>query len=215
MDQLKHFRISATASTMFTTRRRVRFRCAGRAPTGSEAGFTLLEAIVALLLTSVVVATAYGAARVSFDARARLGIDLRELQSQRAARQLLADALRNAQPPQRNGDPGMVLQDNRLSFLAAGGASPLDPDYDWIVSIGPAEGRVMFVAKPIGHAPPAEVSFPLPDVTRWDARVLVPGDVTGWLREWPNGTVMPKAVEMRFWKDSVPLGSPLVVTLVP
>jgi type II secretory pathway pseudopilin PulG len=180
-----------------------------------EAGFTLLEAIVALMLTSLVVTLAYGAARVSFAARARLGGDLRQLQDQRAVRQLLADALRNAEPPQRSDDPGMVLQADRLSFLAAGGAQPLDPDYDWLISIGPADGRVVLVAKPLGHAPPAEVIVPLPEATRWEVRVLVPGNTTGWLREWPNGTIMPKAVEMKFWKDSVPLGSPLLVTLVP
>jgi len=180
-----------------------------------RAGFTLLEVIVALLLTSLVVVLAYGAVRVSFDTRGRLGKDLRELQGQRAVRQLIADALRNAEPAQRKDDPGMVLQGDRLSFLAAGGAPPLDPDYDWVISIGPANNRVMFVAKPVGHAPPAEVSFALPLTTRWEARVMVPGNVTGWLREWPNGVIMPRAVEMRFWNDSVEIGQPLVVTLVP
>lgn len=206
---------SASTSAIVTARHRAADRCGGRAPVGNEAGFTLLEAIVALILTSLVVMLAYGAARVSFDSRARLSGDLRQLQDQRAVRQLLADALRNAEPPQRNSDPGMVLQADHLSFLAAGGAQPLDPDYDWLISIGPDNGRVMFVAKPIGHAPPAQVSVPLPQATRWEVRVLVPGNTVGWLREWPNGTIMPKAVEMRFWNDSVALGPPLVVTLVP
>ena len=177
-------------------------------------GFTLLEVIVALVLTSIVVLMAVAAAQVSFDARVRLGADLRALQGERAARQLIADALRNAEPPQRPEDPGFQVQANRLSFVAAGGPPPLDPDYDWLISVGPDGGGVTFTAKPLGHAPPAAVSFPLPRVTRWDVRVLVPGRPEG-ITEWPSGPVMPNAVEMKFWNDSVPAGSPLRVALIP
>jgi hypothetical protein len=170
--------------------------------------------MVALVLTSLVVLMAAAAAQVSFDARARLGADLKGLQGERAARQMLADALRNAEPPQRPNDPGFQLRANRLSFVAAGGPPPLDPDYDWLISVGPDQGGVVFVAKPIGHAPPAVVSFALPRVTRWDVRALVPGKPDG-VTEWPSGPVMPNAVEMRFWNDTLPVGSPLRVTLVP
>jgi prepilin-type N-terminal cleavage/methylation domain-containing protein len=190
-------------------------RYQGRGSTGSEAGFTLLEVIVALILTSLVVMLAYGSARVSFDAKARLGAERRTLQGQRAARQMLADALRNVQPPLRPEDPSFELHGDRLSFVAAGGAPPLDPDYDWLISVGPADGRVALVAKPLGNAPVQQVSFTLPQVTRWDVRVLVPGNTVGWLREWPAGSLLPKAVEIRFWNDSLPLGDPLLVTLVP
>jgi prepilin-type N-terminal cleavage/methylation domain-containing protein len=190
-------------------------RCPIRAAARCEAGFTLLEVIVALILTSLVVMLAYGAARVSFDAKARLGVERRTLQGQRAARQMLADALRNVQPPLSPADAPFELHGDRLSFVAAGGAPPLDPDYDWLISVGPAGDRVAVVAKPLGNAPVQQVSFTLPQVTRWDVRVLVPGNTVGWLREWPAGSLLPKAVEMRFWNDSLPLGDPLLVTLVP
>lgn len=187
----------------------------GRVPAENEAGFTLLEVIVAVLLTSLVVILGFSAAKVSFDGSTRLGLDLRRLQSGRAVRQVLGDALRNAQPAQQPTDQGFQLQNDRLTFMAAAGASPLDPDYDWLITVGPADGRVEFAARPLGHAPPAEVRFTLPQVTRWDVRVMVPGSTAGWLREWPSGTMMPRAVEMKFWNDSVPLGPPLRVTLVP
>jgi prepilin-type N-terminal cleavage/methylation domain-containing protein len=187
----------------------------GRVPARSEAGFTLLEVIVAVMLTSLVVMLAFSAAQVSFDASARLGEDLHRLQSQRAIRQVLGDALRNAALPQRPTDPGFQLRDDRLTFVAAAGASPLDPDYDWLVTVGPAGGRIEFVATPLGYAPPAEVRFTIPQVTRWDVSVMVPGNKAGWLREWPSGTVMPRAVEMKFWNDSLAVGPPLHVTLLP
>jgi prepilin-type N-terminal cleavage/methylation domain-containing protein len=189
-------------------------RCGARSSAAPEAGYTLLEVIVALVLTSLVVLMAVAAARVSYDARARLGSDLARLQGDRAARQILADALRNAEPSQRPTDPEFQLRANRLQFVAAGGAPPLDPDYDWLISVGPDQGRVAFVATPLGHAPLAPMSFAFPHVTRWDVRVLVPGDPAG-LTEWPGGSVLPKAVEMRFWNDTVPVGLPLRVTLVP
>jgi prepilin-type N-terminal cleavage/methylation domain-containing protein len=178
-----------------------------------EAGFTLFEVIVALMLTSLIAMLAYASAQVSFDARALMVSDLRDLQSNRAARQILSDALRNAQPPQRPEDPGFELRGDRMTFVAAGGAPPLDPDYDWLIAIGPEDDRIRFTARPLGRAPRAEVSFALPGVTRWE--VLVPGGQTGWVREWPNGTVMPRAVEMRLWNDAALVGSPLRVNLVP
>jgi prepilin-type N-terminal cleavage/methylation domain-containing protein len=191
---------------------RATFRRDGRAAPLGQAGFTLFEVIVALMLTSLIAILAYASAQVSFDARTLLVTDLRDLQSSRAARQILSDALRNAEPPLRPEDPGFELRGNRMTFVAAGGAPPLDPDYDWFIAIGPEGDRVRFTAKPLGRAPPAEVSFILPGVTRWE--VLVPGQKE-WIREWPNGGLMPRAVEMRLWNDSVLVGAPLRVNLVP
>jgi len=191
---------------------RATFRPDGRAASLGQAGFTLFEVIVALMLTSLIAMLAYASAQVSFDARTLLVTDLRDLQGSRAARQILSDALRNAEPPQRPEDPGFELRGNRMTFVAAGGAPPLDPDYDWFIAIGPADDRVIFTAKPLGRAPATEVSFALPGVTRWE--VLVPGQ-NEWVHEWPNGTVMPRAVEIRLWNDSVLVGSPLRVNLVP
>ena len=56
-------------------------------------GFTLLEVMVAIVLTGLVVLLAYGAAQVSYDAHARLSAELRALQQARALRELLQDAL--------------------------------------------------------------------------------------------------------------------------
>ena len=42
-------------------------------------GFTLLEVMVAIVLTSLIVLLAYSAAQVSYDAHARLSADLRAL----------------------------------------------------------------------------------------------------------------------------------------
>src|SRR2546427_7851698 len=92
--------------------------------------------MLALVLTTLIVLLAYGAAQVSYDAHARLTADLRALQQTRALRELLQDALRSARAPQRPGDPLFTLHAGRLSFVTAGGGPPLDPDYDWLLTIG-------------------------------------------------------------------------------
>lgn len=180
--------------------------------------FTLIEVMVAIVLMSVVALTAYGAARVSVDARARLGGALRAQQSARATRALLEDALRNARMPRRPEDTTFALQGERLSFVAAGAGPPFDPDYDWRITIEPDSGGLELVAVPVGRAPPTEVMLHLPGVTRWDVQVLA-SDEPKWLRvwpaaEWPAPTSMPRAVAITLWDRSGPVGLPLQVAFV-
>jgi len=174
----------------------------------------LLEVMLAIVLTSLVVLLAYGAAQVSFDSRARLSADLHALQGARALRELLQDALRNARAPQRVGDPRFTLHAGRLSLVAAGAEPPLDPDYDWLITIEPGAGGLELTATPVGRAPTALVAFRIPGVTRWDVRVLAPGG-SQWVEEWPATMVMPRAVSITFWHDSEPVGLPLYVVLSP
>src|SRR5437016_13025348 len=156
-------------------------------------GFTLLEVMVAIVLTSLAVLLAYGAARGSYDAHARLSADLRALQQARALRELLQDALRSARAPQRPGDPRFTLHAGRLSFVTAGGGPPLDPDYDWLVTIEPGADGLQLSATPVGRAPAAQVTIRAPGVTRWDVRARLAG-ASGWLEEGPMTTVPPSAV---------------------
>jgi len=175
-------------------------------------GFTLLEVMLAIVLTSLIVLLAYGAAQVSYDAHARLTADLRALQQARALRELLQDALRSARAPQRPGDPLFTLHAGRLSFVTAGGGPPLDPDYDWLLTIGAGSGGLELSAIPVGRAPAAVVTIRFPTVTRWDVQARAAG-AAPWLEEWPATSVMPRAVAITLWHDAEPLGLPLRVGL--
>jgi len=167
---------------------------------------------VAIVLTSLVVIVAYAAAQVSFDARSRMVSRLHDVQSVRGMRELIQDALRDARAPQGPGDPGFTLQHNQLSFVAAGGAAPLDPDYDWLITIGPGPRGLAFMAVPLGHAGAAQVTFLAREVTRWDVRLLAPA-APQWVSEWPMAKIMPRAVAITLWHDSVTVGLPLHVVL--
>src|SRR5207244_1466806 len=148
-------------------------------------GFTLLEVMVAIVLTGLVVLLAYGAAQVSYDAHARLRADVDALQEAQALRELLQDALRSARAPQRPGDPRFTLHAGRLSFVTAGGGPPLDPDYDWLVTIEPGADGLRLSATPVGRAPAAQVTIRAPGVPRRHVAARLAGG-SGWLGGWPT-----------------------------
>ena len=179
-----------------------------------RSGFTLIEIMVGLVITSVVVLLAYGVAQVGYDARARLVGHLRDVESARAIRTLLSDALRNVRTPDRPDDPGFVLQNGTLSFVAAGGTPPLDPDYDWLIHVAPGTHGLEVAATPLGHANAVRVTFRSPDITRWDVRVLDPNSAQ-WIQNWSTQRITPRAVAITFWHNSVTTELPLEVVLWP
>ncbi len=179
-------------------------------------GFTLLEVMVAIVLTSIVVTVAYAMAQAGIDARARLTTHLRATQSARAAREILRDAIRNARAAQSAGDPrgGIILSNDTLSFVAAGGAAPLDADYDWHFTIAPTRNGLAVAATALGHSAPATVTFTVPDVTRWTVWLLAPDGHT-WRTDWSEPVLMPRAVVIGFWNGNRPSGLPLHISLWP
>src|SRR5579872_1419180 len=71
-----------------------------------RSAFTLIEIMVALVITSLVALLAYGVAQVGYDARARVVGHLRDVESARAFRILLSDAMRNVRTPEGTDEPG-------------------------------------------------------------------------------------------------------------
>jgi prepilin-type N-terminal cleavage/methylation domain-containing protein len=161
-------------------------------------GFTLLEMLVAVVLTSLVALVAYGALDVSLDARQRLGLAMIDAQRSRMTRELLVDLLRNTRTPQGPSDTTFMLSGDTLTFVAAGGGPPLDAESDWRVTIAPDRGGLEFNATSVGRAPAATVAFRLPGVTRMDVVVLAPTG-SSWLDAWPAAMVTPRAVVITLW----------------
>jgi len=168
--------------------------------------------MLALVLTGLVVLVAYAAAQVSFEARARLTARLDEADRLRAISEFLRDALRNARVPEHPGDPGFELTAGRLSFVASGGAAPLDPDYDWLISAAAGPHGLDVSAAPLGHAPAARVTFRAAGITRWRVQTLALDD-SAWQDNWTAPTLLPRAVAVTFWRDATPVGQPLDVVL--
>ena len=176
-----------------------------------HAGFTLLEVMVATLLTGVVALMAIASAQVTAESSAVIHGSLRTVGSDRAARQVLLDLLHNVRPPHLRGDTSLALAGDTLHLTAAG-ASPLDAEYDWRITIYPVDSGLALDARTLGRAPAAHTRLRLGQVTRWQVRILAPG-ARDWTDNWSPAPVLPAAVAVHLWTGGRPLGPPLVVRM--
>jgi prepilin-type N-terminal cleavage/methylation domain-containing protein len=175
------------------------------------AGFTLLEVMVAIVLTSLVALMAYASARVSVESAAVIRSGLVSVQSDRAARQVLLDLLHNVRPSRGRGDTSFALSGDTLTFTAAG-APPLDPEYDWLVAVRPDEEGLALVARSVGRGPASRRTVRLPRITRWQVRALPPHG-REWTETWAPGALLPGGVGITFWSGERQLGSPLTIRM--
>lgn len=185
-------------------------------------GFTLIELVTALVVTGVVALLIYGSAQLGLDTQERLAEHRRALQSARAMRALISDALRNARPALAPGDPAFVVKDDRdsegrprdrVSFIAAGGVAPLAPEFDWAVTLEAASEGLVFSARPVGVRGDAEFVARLAAITGLDVRVLAFGSRETWVETWPFRSIVPAAVEIVTWDDGGPASAPLRLAL--
>ena len=176
-----------------------------------RAGFTLLEVMVATVLTGIVALMALASAQVTAESSAVIHGSLRTVGSDRAARQVLLDLLHNVRPPRVRGDTSLALAGDTLHFTAAG-ASPLDAEYDWRVTIYPVDSGLVLDARTVGRGPAAHTRLRLGQVTRWQVRILPPG-ANEWTDNWSPAPVLPAAVAVTLWTGDRSLGPPLVVRM--
>ena len=188
---------------------------------GTRRGFTVLELLVAIVVAGIVATLIYGAAGAAADVQQRLSVSHDALQSQRALRATLFDALRNARPPQSYNDTVFTLENrsggggrpaDRLFFVTAGVLPPLTSDADWDVSIEATPTGLVIVAAPQGFAQPSRVLARVPGITGLDVRVL-PASGRSWTDDWPQRNRLPRAVELTFLADTGVVGPPMHVLL--
>jgi len=187
-----------------------------------SSGFTLLELLVAIVLAGVVALLVYGAAQAGLDTEEHLVASGRSLQSARAMRALLEEALRNVRPALNPRAPAFTLESrttvqgrplDRLAFVTTGGLPPLTADADWAVTVEPTTEGLAISATPLGVRSARPVTGLLPGITGLKVRVLVPGTQSDWTETWALRWLLPRAVELTFWSDSGPVGSPLRLLL--
>jgi prepilin-type N-terminal cleavage/methylation domain-containing protein len=186
-------------------------------------GFTLLELMLAVVVTSVVALLVYGTVQVGLDARERLAERLVTDQSHRAVRVILRDALRNVRHPVGVDDSVFVLRRgmstagrpaDTLSFLTGGSIPPLTSDSDWMVSLAASDSGLTMWARPVGTRLPARLVASLPGVLGLEVRVRRVGADSSWTADWPVQRVLPAAVAVTFWSDSGPLAPTLRAAIV-
>jgi prepilin-type N-terminal cleavage/methylation domain-containing protein len=185
--------------------------------------FTLIEIMVALVVTGLVVSLAYAAAQSGFDTEGRLTRARDGAESEAVARTLIADALRHALPGLRGGSPVFAISDVRdakgnvsegLRFLTRGLVPPLGTSAPWEMTLSPGPEGLAIRARPLEEARTSGISALLPNVKRIDVRVRSRDQRTGWLAAWTDMDVSPTAVSIAFLDSAGrPVGPPLIVRI--
>ena len=177
-------------------------------------GFTLIEIMVALVVTGLVVSLAYATLQAGFDTsermtNAQLG-DEREI----VARTMLSNALRHAVPGTIGGEPVFVLLDDArgdgLRFLTRGVSEPLGAGELWEVSLLPGSDGALFGAHQVGN-PSRSFTTLLRRVNALSVRVRGRDFRDGWLETWNAPDRSPAAVSISFLHaDGRVIGAPLM-----
>ena len=186
-------------------------------------GFTLIEVMVAIILTSVVALLAYGTAHTGLDTQKRIERFRTSAEAHVIVRDLLTNALRH--PVEGGGfamnDTLFTIDDrvdanglpvNTVRFVSRGVVAPLGGSSLWLVTIEPAAEGVRVAALPARSEDAQPIVALLPDVRGVRARVLDRTADTEWLSRWDVVGRVPAAVALEFFSErGEPVGPALVV----
>ena len=176
--------------------------------------FTLVEVMVALVVTGLVVSIAYASVQAGLETSDRMAIARTGGERERVTRVLLSRAIRHAIPGAIGGQPVFILRDqpsgDELTFRTRGVSEPLGATGAWEVALLPDQDGVRLTGIAVGN-PSATFSTLLPRVRRVDVRVLGRDVRDGWFEDWPFVDRSPVAVTIVFIDgNGRPIGTPLV-----
>jgi general secretion pathway protein J len=186
-------------------------------------GFTLIEVMVAIILTSVVALLAYGTAHAGLDTQKRIERFRTSAEAHVIVRDLLTSALRH--PVEGGGfamnDTLFTIDDrisadglpiNAVRFVSSGVVAPLGATSLWLVTIEPGLEGVRIAALPLRSEDAQPIVALLTDVHGLRARVLDRTADTEWQNRWDVVGRVPAAVALEFLTErGEPAGPELVV----
>ncbi|MEX2282459.1 MAG: prepilin-type N-terminal cleavage/methylation domain-containing protein [Gemmatimonadota bacterium] len=188
-----------------------------------RSGFTVLEVLVALMITSVVALLAYGTASAGIDTKQRLEDHQTRSEAHMIARAFLVDALRH---PVEGGGSAMndvlfAVEDlarsdglpaDAIQFQSRGVLPPLGATATWSVTLAPTPDGVRLLAIPIDASSAAPIDALLDDACGMRVRVLSRSADVEWLDRWDTLGRVPAAVAIEFFSErGIPVGAPLIV----
>lgn len=188
----------------------------------SRKGFTLLEVVIALVITGLVVTLAYAAVQGGIDTRDRLTRHRDNTETLVTVRSMIRDALRHAVPGVPGG-PEVFSLVNRTSadgraadsiaFLSRGVSAPYGTSSAWRVSVSVDSAGLHFAATPDGRSTEEAVSATAHGVTGLDVRTVGRGVVSVWTNAWSDPGVAPQAVALAIGDAGSTSFTPLVARL--
>lgn len=188
-----------------------------------RAGFTLLELVVALVVTSVVASLAYATLQAGLDTGERVERSAGVVAAQANARALLVDALRHL-PEEGGAGMGEVLFEledrttlaglpaDALAFLSHGLGPAPGTSPSWWVTLESGEDGVWLSAAPLDPRDGSGFDLRLPGARSVDALALARSADVEWTDRWDVLGQVPAAVRIQLLDErGGPLGPPLVV----
>jgi prepilin-type N-terminal cleavage/methylation domain-containing protein len=188
----------------------------------SKAGFTLIEVLVSIVLTSVIALLVFGAVQAARDTQARSGEEWRSMQRSVNFRLFIVSALAGSQSSLLESDSVFVLENrvgprgipqDRLTFVTSGDIAPLSPGADWQVSMRPTSNGLRVQGRPIGTRLADRILGEIPGITGLAIRVQDASFGVAWSDQWAFPTSLPDAVELTYWTETGPIGDPIRVAL--
>ncbi len=185
-------------------------------------GFTLVELMIALVISLVVVTLAYGAVQTGLATSERVQGVRDGIQERAAAREVLVDALRHALPGIAGGPAVFELIDSvgadglphdRLRLVTRGMLPPLGTGEAWVVTLG---GNDAVVIDAVADVPREEGRYHgvFAGARGLDIRVRADAPGAPWREVWDDAGRAPRAAWISFvGADGKPDGTPLVVRL--
>lgn len=184
-------------------------------------GFTLIEVVIALVITGLVVTLAYAAVQGGLDTRDRLARQREQREALVTVRAMIRDALRHALPGVPGG-PDVFSLVNRVTtrgiatdsvtFLTRGVSTPYGTSTAWRVSVNVDTAGLHFVAVPGSTAAGDMVAAVVPGVTGLDVQATGRGMVSSWTSDWNDPSVAPQGAAFSF-SDATGSTPPLVSRL--
>lgn len=177
-------------------------------------GFTLIEIMVALVVTGLVVSIAYATLQAGFETSERLTKAQDGDEREVVARAMLSNALRHAVPGIIGGEPVFVVRDDPrgdgLRFLTRGVSEPLGASEVWEVSLLPGPSGTQFDGRQLDN-PSRSFTTLLRRVNALNVRVRGRDFRDGWLETWNAQDRSPAAVSISFLDaDGRVIGAPLM-----
>jgi prepilin-type N-terminal cleavage/methylation domain-containing protein len=184
--------------------------------------FTLIEVMVALVVTSLVVSLAYAALRAGLDTGARVGAHRDGSEAAVSIRALASDALRHSVEGIRGGADVFQLSDrvgadgtpsDSLRFVSRGVEPPFGSSAPWLVTLWHSDDRVSLLAVPVDAARGVQpIRASLRGVRGLDVQALGRSSIASWSPTWSEPSIAPEAVRLAIpGGDGESLGIPLVV----
>lgn len=177
--------------------------------TRRRAGFTLVEAILALAITGVVAALSYAALSAGLDTDQRVRAMGTVADDDTRWRALAGDALRHVLDAAQPGQPALRTGPNLAAFRTSALGTPSGAGAAWSVRLSVQDSAAVLTA--INEETNAELVARIPGISALRVRAQSLGSSGDWQEDWTSASP-PPAVRIDFVSRSGTV-QPLVVSV--